>query len=173
MNNIILCGFMGCGKTTVGKELAQMLNREFIDMDCFIAEKMKMSICDIFKLQGEEYFRFIETAAAKELSEKSNLIISTGGGSVLFCENVSYFKAGGKIVFLDVPLNIIKERLKNDTSRPLLNRTDKDEAMTELFSIRRPTYLSAADLVVKYNDENLAKNSFTEVSENICLYFGR
>lgn len=148
MNNVVLCGFMGCGKSTVGRNLARKTGRKFLDMDRYIEEKAGMSVKDIFEKQGEDGFRELEHEACVELSDKKNLIIASGGGALTFDRNVSVFKGKDKIVLLDVPLNTIKYRLRNDKTRPLLQREDKDRAMEELFMKRYPLYMAAADVVV-------------------------
>ena len=149
MDNIVLCGFMGCGKTTVGRELANILKYEYIDMDEYIVKKAGLSVSRIFSKLGETHFRALETEAAADLSKSDRLVISSGGGAVLKDENVKLFKAGGLIVFIDVPLNVIKVRLDGDITRPLLNRPDRDETMLELYNKRTPIYRAAADITVK------------------------
>ena len=148
MNNVVLCGFMGCGKSTVGRNLARKTGRKFLDMDRYIEEKAGMSVKEIFERQGEDGFRELEHEACVELSDKKNLIIASGGGALTFDRNVKAFKGKDMIVLLDVPLNTIKYRLRNDKTRPLLQREDKDRAMDELFMKRYPRYMAAADVVV-------------------------
>lgn len=146
--NIILCGFMGCGKTTVGKNLQKRSGMHMIDTDAYIEKNQGMKISEIFDRYGEAYFRDLEYDACCELSKKSGIIISTGGGALTFERNVEALKKNGTIVLIDVPLDTIKERLKNDTTRPLLQRPDKDEAMRELYEKRMPLYKKAADIIV-------------------------
>ncbi|MDD6645641.1 MAG: shikimate kinase [Oscillospiraceae bacterium] len=146
--NIILCGFMGCGKTTVGKNLQKRSGMHMIDTDAYIEKNQGMKISEIFDRYGEAYFRDLEYDACCELSKKSRIIISTGGGALTFERNVQALKNNGTIVLIDVPLDTIKERLKNDTTRPLLQRPDKDEAMRELYEKRMPLYKKAADIIV-------------------------
>ena len=148
MNNIVLCGFMGCGKTTVGRNLARKAGRKFIDMDLYIEEKAGMKISEIFEKFGENRFRDMEHEACLELADAEGLVIASGGGAFTFQRNIDAFRGKDKIVLLDVPLDIIKQRLKNDTTRPLLQRPDKEEAMRELYEKRLPVYLSAADITV-------------------------
>lgn len=156
MNNIILCGFMGCGKTTVGKNLARKTNRKFIDMDTYIEKMAGMTVSEIFEKYGESGFRDMEHQACKELSEKSDCVIAAGGGAFTFNRNIEVFKGNDTIVLLDVPIDVIKYRLRNDKTRPLLQRPDKDEAMKELYNKRLPMYNSAADIVVKGEDTPLS-----------------
>lgn len=148
MNNIILCGFMGCGKTTVGRNIERITKRRFIDMDAFIEKKANMTVSEIFKKHGEQGFRDMEHEACKELAKMNDLIIASGGGALIFERNVQIFKNCDKIVLIDVPLSMIKYRLRNDKKRPLLQRPDKDEAMTKLYNERLPLYRTAADITV-------------------------
>ena len=148
MDNIVLCGFMGCGKSTVGKNIARKTGKQFLDMDTYIEEKAGMSVSEIFEKYGESGFRDMEHEACKELSEKSGYIIASGGGAFTFSRNAEVFKGKDTIVLLDVPLDVIKFRLRNDKTRPLLQKPDKDKVMQELYEKRLPLYTSAADIVV-------------------------
>lgn len=148
MDNIVLCGFMGCGKSTVGKNIARKTGKRFLDMDAYIEEKAGMSISEIFEKHGESGFRDMEHEACKELSEMSGYVIASGGGAFTFSRNVEVFKGKDQIVLLDVPLDVIKFRLRNDKTRPLLQKPDKDKVMQELYEKRLPLYTSAADIVV-------------------------
>ncbi len=146
--NIILCGFMGCGKSTVGTLLAKKSGMAFVDLDSYIEKQEKKTITKIFADSGEAYFRELERNAAKSLSEKKGIVIAAGGGTLTFPENVEALKKSGLIVLLDIPVESIAVRLKNDTTRPLLNRPDKDQAMRELYDKRLPLYREAADIIV-------------------------
>lgn len=148
MDNIVLCGFMGCGKSTVGKNIARKTGRKFLDMDSYIEKKADMTVSEIFDRYGESKFRDMEYDACKELSVMSGLIIASGGGAFTFQRNVDVFKGKDIIVLLDVPIETIKYRLRNDKIRPLLQRPDKDRAMKELYDKRMPIYKNAADIVV-------------------------
>ncbi len=145
---IVLCGFMGCGKTTVGKIISKRTNLEFIDMDIYIEQKEGMKIKDIFARRGEGYFRDLEHKACKELAARKNCVISSGGGAMTFERNVKAMENDAIIVLLSVPLDEIRYRLRNDTKRPLLQRPDKDEAMKELYEKRLPYYHAAARFVI-------------------------
>ena len=118
-------------------------------MDSYIEEKAGMRVSEIFEKYGESGFRDMEHEACRELSLEKNLIIASGGGALTFERNVEVFKQNDVIVLLDVPLDTIKSRLRNDTKRPLLQRPDKDEAMAELYEKRLPLYQAAADVTVK------------------------
>ena len=138
---------MGCGKSTVGKNIARKTGKQFLDMDTYIEEKAGMSVSEIFEKYGESGFRDMEHEACKELSEKSGYIIASGGGAFTFSRNAEVFKGKDTIVLLDVPLDVIKFRLRNDKTRPLLKKPDKDKVMQALYEKRLPLYTSAADIV--------------------------
>lgn len=148
MDNIVLCGFMGCGKSTVGKNLARKTGRKFLDMDSYIETKAGMTVSEIFDKYGEDGFRDMEHQACIELSDTADLVIASGGGAFTFKRNAEVFKGKDTIVLLDVPLDVIKNRLKNDKTRPLLQKPDKDRVMQELYDKRLPLYKAAADVVV-------------------------
>lgn len=149
--NIILCGFMGCGKTTIGKLLAKEKGMSFVDLDLYIENQQKMTISEIFEKFGEPYFRKLEKEATVTLSQLKGKVIATGGGTLTFQENVDIFKKSGTIILINPSLETIAERLKNDTTRPLLARPDKEKAMKELYEKRLPIYKSAADVIIDGN----------------------
>ena len=146
--NIVLCGFMGSGKSTIGKLTAEKLGARFIDTDAYIEKRENMTISEIFKVHGEEYFRNLELEVCNELSEMTKTVISTGGGTMLRDENVKALKKNGIVFLLNVSPNVVLTRLNNDTSRPLLMRPDKKKAVTELLSNRLPLYNRAADYIM-------------------------
>lgn len=146
--NIILCGFMGCGKSTVGKKLSQLTEMDFVDMDDYIEKNAGMKISEIFQKYGEDYFRDLEHRAAAELSRRGGCVVATGGGALTFQRNVDAFKEGGAIVLLDPPLRVLQLRLKNDRSRPLLQRPDRYQFIRALHQKRMPLYRKAADVVI-------------------------
>ena len=149
MNNIVLCGFMGCGKSTVGNNVARKTGKKYVDMDHYIEEKAGMRVSEIFEKYGEQGFRDMEHEACIELSKEKNLIIASGGGALTFERNVEVFRGKDKVVLLDVPLSVIRQRLSHDTRRPLLQRPDRDKVMEELYNERTPKYRAAADVVIK------------------------
>lgn len=146
--NIILCGFMGSGKTTVGRRLAQKAHMEFIDMDDYIKQREGRTITDIFAQDGEETFRRMETDAARELAGRRGLVIAAGGGTLLRAQNVKIFRKSGVTVLLDTPIGFIQERLKNDTARPLLQKPNRKKVVADLYRKRLPAYCAAADVIV-------------------------
>lgn len=146
--NLILCGMMGAGKTSVGKVLAKMTGRIWYDTDDLITEKYG-KISDIFSTHGEAYFRGLETETVKTLTAQDNLVISVGGGLVLRQENVELLRQNGKIVFLEATVGTLIQRLQADTTRPLLQTEESlEKRLTKLLSERTPAYERAADYTV-------------------------
>lgn len=147
--NIVLCGFMGCGKTTVGKQTAQLLGLPFVDLDEYIEEKSGMKISEIFEQFGEAAFRQKETEAVKEIAQKGGMVVACGGGTVLNPQNVEEFhKNGSVLVLLYAPLSLLQKRLQHDTQRPLLQKPNRKQVITELYKKRIPQYRRAADVTV-------------------------
>ncbi len=146
--NIVLIGFMGSGKTTVGRELHQRLNYPLVDMDQLIEQRAGKSITTIFAEQGEHAFREMETSLLQELaeSEQQQRIISTGGGVVGRQENREILKRMGYVVWLDAPASVIAERTAKTRTRPLLLDEDPDEKIRELMMKRQPLYQETAHL---------------------------
>lgn len=138
--NIILTGFMGSGKTVVGKSLAKKLGKKFVDLDKLIVKKEGRPINDIFKKNGEKYFRDIETLIAKEASLLQGVVVSTGGGIVLREENMDALKKNGKIVYLHVSPDVAYNRVKSDKNRPLLKVDDPLAKIKELLEKREKYY---------------------------------
>jgi len=149
MSSIFLCGFMGCGKSTVGKILASLLNCDFIDLDNFIENAEKMTIPEIFQNRGESYFREAEANAIAKLSS-SSAVIATGGGALIPEKNAISAKQNGKIIFIDTDFKICYNRIKTDKNRPLASSRTKDE-LFELFEARKPIYISHSDTIINGN----------------------
>lgn len=149
MGNVILIGFMGSGKTTVGLKLSYRLRRTMVDTDKEIERKEKRAISDIFATDGEAYFRQRETECLQRLIDTAgNQIISVGGGLPLREENRALLRKLGQIFYLRAQAETIYERLKDDTSRPLLNVDDPKTRIQALLQEREPYYRKAADTVV-------------------------
>lgn len=148
-NNTVLTGFMGCGKSTVGKSLAKATGRDFLDVDKYIVDKAGCSISRIFAEHGEEYFRALETEALNEIyNTVTGTVISTGGGLPMRKVNRDILNRLGEVVYLDVSPDCVYERLKDDTTRPLLQSENPMERIEELLGFRRPVYLDGADRTV-------------------------
>jgi shikimate kinase len=141
--NIVLVGFMGTGKTVTGRVLAELTGMELVDMDSMIEARQGKPISEIFAQDGEGAFRTMERDLARELSGRSGLIISTGGGIVLNPENIADFEKTGLVVCLTASPATIFQRLESDTARPLLSGDKKDQIAT-LLEKRRPLYAAIA-----------------------------
>lgn len=148
---IYLVGFMGAGKTTIGKLLALVLGYTFFDIDGYIEKHEGMTISQIFAEKGEEYFRNLENQKLREVSIQDNIVVSTGGGLGAKLENMEFMKSQGSVVWLDVDINTVFERCKDDGSRPLLKKGN--EFVRELYEKRKPIY-SLADVHIDTNDKH-------------------
>lgn len=162
MNNIIVIGFMGVGKTTVSKALAKMLKMDLVIIDDLIMEKEGISISNIFKEYGEEYFRNSETNTLQGLQGSERIIISTGGGIVLRDINIDYMKSLGTVVLLTASVETIYERVKDSVERPILKDNMNTEFISSLMDKRKERYEKAADIIV-----NTDKRSVEEVCNGI------
>ena len=131
-----------------------MLPMETVEMDEVIAERARMSISDIFAVYGEEYFRNLETNLLVELQEKSNVIISCGGGTPLRDNNVAEMKKNGRVVLLTAKPETIYERIKNSHDRPLLENNKNISFISKLLEERKAKYEAAADVVIETDDKN-------------------
>ncbi len=138
--NIIITGFMGTGKSVVAKELARKLKMEFIDMDRIIEERQGTSIADIFAGYGEKYFRAQENKLVKELSRKENMVIATGGGTLLSSDNARMLVQTGEIVSLYADSRTIYDRVKKRNSRPLLKGENILSKINRLLEERKKVY---------------------------------
>ena len=147
--NIILIGFMGCGKTTIGKKVASMTGREFLDTDKVIEEEAGMTISEIFEKQGEEAFRKMEADLCKRLSDRNNLVIATGGGIVKNEKNCELLRKNGVIVYMKANPEHIFRNVRNDNSRPLLNGKGKMKTIKRLMEERKPLYEGMCDLTAE------------------------
>jgi shikimate kinase len=138
--NIILIGLMGSGKTTIGKFLAQKLNKKFIDTDEYIETEEKISINEIFSRFGESCFRNLETDIIKKICQADNQIISTGGGIVERPKNLDILKKNGIIFYLYAPVEELYQRIKNEKNRPLLNNDAPKWVLEKLLNKREEFY---------------------------------
>lgn len=140
---------MGSGKSTIGQMLAHQLNYHFFDTDRVIEQATGQSISQIFATTGEAEFRQMETGVLSELSTYTRLVIATGGGIVSQRQNWGYLRHG-LVIWLNVPLELLYERLKKDTSRPLLQTPDPMATLQLLMQSRRDLY-AQADLEITVN----------------------
>lgn len=164
MKTIFLIGFMGSGKTTVGKLLSQKMNLPVCDTDEEIVREQGTSITNIFETTGEEGFRLLETKKLKEMPLK-DYIVTTGGGIILRQENREWMKASGTVVFLDTEPNEILSRLNADTTRPLL-QGDMEAKIQELWTFRQNLYLETGQIRIHTTGKSL-DSIVDEISERL------
>lgn len=158
MNNVILIGFMGCGKTTVGIKLSYRLRMPFLDTDKEIEKEQRKQISDIFEKEGEDFFRDLETGYLQSLQLFSkNQVISTGGGLPLREENRRLLKQLGITVYLKAKPGTIYERLKGDKNRPLLQGKNPEEKIQALMVARESVYAETADITVTVDDKSFSE----------------
>lgn len=170
--NIVLIGFMGSGKSTVGRELHQRLGYPLIDMDKMIEESMGKKIAEIFKEEGEAAFRDFETLQLLEITKQTDKrqIISTGGGVVIRPENRSLLRKLGYVVWLSAPEDVIYERTSRTQDRPLLNHMDARERITAMLEEREPWYRETAHLKIDTGGLD-SKEIATGLLESARYYF--
>lgn len=147
-DNIYLVGLMGAGKTTVGRQLAKRLGRDFLDSDHEIEARTGVRIPTIFEIEGEDGFRRREAQTIAELTEERNIVLATGGGVVINPENRARLHSTGWVVYLNVPPALLYERTRHDRNRPLLRVADPLARLEELHALRDPLYREVAHLVV-------------------------
>lgn len=146
MKNIVLIGFMGSGKTAVGKQLGERLGLPFKDTDSLIEERLGQKINAIFADKGEAFFRDMESQIIDELTAKDNQVLSCGGGAILRNENVNYLRQNGTLIYLKAPFAVLYNRIKSSSNRPLLTANEPEKTARMLWEARQKVYESAADL---------------------------
>ncbi len=151
--NIVLLGLMGTGKTFLGNQLAARLGYRFVDTDEVIEERQQRSIPEIFGAEGEPYFRRLEQELTCELTGADRQVIATGGGLVTNPVNLDLLKQNGFLITLTAPPEVIFERVKSDTHRPLLKVADPLAKIRELLR-ERAIFYRQADLIVNTAVEN-------------------
>lgn len=158
--NLVLVGFMGCGKSTISQALKERHQMKLIEMDEEIVRREGQSIPEIFEKKGEEYFRNLETKLLIELQNDTNTIISCGGGVPMREQNVKEMKKNGKVLLLTARPETILERVKDDDNRPLLKGRKNVEAIAALMEARREKYEACADYILATDNKS---------AEEICL----
>ena len=147
--NLYLTGYRCTGKTTVGRIVAEMLGREFIDADEYLVAKAGRTIKEIFETDGEPLFRYLESECLRELASKDGLVVATGGGVILREANVQQLASSGRVVLLEADAKTVHERMQADqltrAQRPSLTARDPLEEIEELLGARRPRYEGTAD----------------------------
>ncbi len=168
MKAIYLCGFMGCGKSTVGKIMAKKLDCDFFDMDEYITEKEGMKIPQIFAEKGESYFRTVETEAVRELAENGG-VIACGGGAMLKKENAAIASEAGTVVYIEVPFETCYSRISGDRNRPIVMNNTKEE-LEFIYDSRVPVYKQNSAVTVSGNGspEEITDRIIAEVAGNPC-----
>lgn len=167
MEHVILIGFMGCGKSTVGYRLSYKLKKCLIDTDHLIEHKAGMTISEMFAQKGEGYFRQKETECLHSLkNELGSRIVSLGGGTPIREENREIIKQLGKVVYLKASPDTIYSRVKHDTRRPLLQCENPKERIETLLKERNPIYESVADIIIQVDGKHI-KEVVQEVAEAV------
>ncbi|MDS1030057.1 shikimate kinase [Bacillota bacterium LX-D] len=162
--NIILIGFMGTGKSSVGRKLARKLNKEFIDTDQEIEQLIGLNITQIFKKYGEVRFRSEEKLMIEKIASKRNCVISTGGGTVLDPDNVAILKNNGILICLTASPATVLSRVGKNNNRPMLKNKSSLELISSLIDERKP-YYKCADFSVDTSDLDI-----DEIVEKIFLF---
>lgn len=161
MGNVILIGFMGCGKSSVAVKLSYRLKQPMTDTDKWIEKKQGKTISEIFEQEGEEAFRQMETEALQALKESAkNQVISVGGGVAVREKNRTLLKEIGKVVYLRAKPETIYERVKEDANRPLLQCANPMERIQKLLEERKEAYETAADLIVDVDGKTFGQILF-------------
>jgi shikimate kinase len=168
--NIFLVGPMGAGKTTIGKQLAQLLHLEFIDTDQEIESRTGAPIDWIFDIEGEDGFRVREKEIIAELSQRQGIVLATGGGAVVTPENRTFLAGRGIVVYLETSIEQQLERTRKDKRRPLLQNNDDPEAtLIILHKERDAQYREIADVIVATNENSIksvANKIANQINEN-------
>lgn len=163
--NIILTGFMGVGKTSVGTRLSTDLGYTFLDTDKLIEADQNLSIASLFSKFGEPYFREIEAKIIQEVMQGENQVVSTGGGAVIWDMNREAFRKAGIVICLTAQPAVIYERIKHETHRPLLQTTDPLAKIRELLNSREQFYRQA-DYTIDTSGKSVDQ-VISEIKENI------
>lgn len=157
MQNIILIGPMGSGKTTVGKQLAKRTRMDFVDSDHMIEDRCGVSISTIFDIEGEEGFRKRESKMLNELCDRNGIVLATGGGAIASEENRKLLRKSGFVVYLKTSVETQLARTHKAQNRPLLENVDAAEKLTQLMDERGKLYEQEADLTVISGDRVVSK----------------
>lgn len=169
--NVILIGFMGTGKTSIGRRVAQSLGFDFVDTDERIIEKAGMPITEIFAEQGEEKFRDLESTVLRSTTARKNQVISTGGGVVLREENREVLARSGYVIWLNASPEAILERVSRNQERPLLQAADPLGTIREMLKQREPLYLATADFTIDTDGLSPDETAFG-ICESARVIFG-
>ncbi len=171
--NVFLIGFMGSGKSTIGKKLAKRLDYQFLDLDRYIEDKTQQTIPSIFETQGETAFRTLETKVLKALNV-SNTVVALGGGTPCFNQNMNIINELGVSVYLKLPVSVLVNRLMNaKTKRPLIEayKHDKNELNQQVESLllEREVHYQSANIV--FEADNMNPDKYSQLEDEIEGYF--
>jgi shikimate kinase len=144
--NVFLVGPMGAGKTTIGRQLSEILRLEFVDSDHEIEARTGANIPWIFDVEGEEGFRLREESVIDLLTRRQNIVLATGGGAILRESNRTHLRERGVVVYLYTPVSVQLERTARDRNRPLLQTANPRQRLTDLMSVRDPLYRETAHI---------------------------
>jgi len=162
--NVFLVGPMGAGKTTIGKQLADILKLEFIDSDQELEKRTGAPIDWIFDIEGEEGFREREQKVIEDLTSMQGIILATGGGAIIRNENRIHLAGRGVVIYLEASIEQQVERTRRDKRRPLLQNDDPQKTLEALQAERDPLYREIADYVVATN-ENTVKSVANQIAD--------
>lgn len=167
--NIFLIGFMGCGKSTMAKLLAEELGMTLVEMDETIEREEGRTINEIFATDGENYFRDVESQLIVRIADEGGMVVSSGGGAILREENVANMKKNGMVIYFSATPETIYQRVKNSTNRPLLNGNMNVEYITQLMEKRIARYEKAADktIIVDEKEKPQVLEEMLELIDNI------
>ena len=167
MTRIVLCGFMGCGKSTVGRELAARLGYGFVDTDALVEAQYGGPVRDCFAAEGEAGFRRREAEVCRALAGRERLVIAAGGGTVLQPDALAALRPGALLLYLSVAPETVLRRLRGDSTRPLLQTADPAATVRALLAARDPLYRAAADAVLEADGPaaDVAERAFRLICE--------
>ena len=165
MKPVYLCGFMGCGKSHIGRLLTKELTSVFIDLDRYIVENEGMTIPEIFEKKGEQYFRDTEAKYIKNF--KGRTVVATGGGAMLRDETAQFAKEAGTVFFINVSFDTCYSRIKNDKNRPLVVNNSKEQ-LKEIYEKRYPIYQKNSDFTIdgERTDREIARDIIDILKRN-------
>ncbi|WP_237380585.1 MULTISPECIES: shikimate kinase [unclassified Cupriavidus] len=155
--NLFLIGFMGAGKTTIGRTVAHLLGRPFFDTDHEIEARCGVRIATIFELEGEEGFRRRETRVLDDLTQRSGIVLATGGGAVLRAENRDMLRTRGHVVYLDATVQELWRRTRRNRNRPLLQVENPRARLESMFMERDPLYRETAHVIMPAHSGSVAQ----------------
>jgi shikimate kinase len=155
--NLFLIGLPGSGKTTLGRQLARRLGKPFIDVDLELEARRGVTIATMFEVEGEATFRDREAELLTELTQRTGMVLATGGGAVLRESNRETIAANGSVLYLHASAQMLWHRVRHNRHRPLLNTRDPQARLEELYAHRDPLYRSIADWVIESEREHVAR----------------